>query len=329
MTQTRPLLQLSDLHVCFGTDELLRGVSLELPQGGFLGLVGESGSGKSLTALSILGLLDSPPLKRTRGTILFNTHHMHNASEKVLETVRGSEAAMIFQEPMTSLNPVFSVGDQVMEALVLHKNLRRKQARRAAIDLIEQVGIHPAADALSRFPHQLSGGQRQRIMIAMAIACEPRLLIADEPTTALDVTVQAQILELLDHLRAERNMAILLIAHDLGVVRQYCDQVAVMYCGQIVEQGVTDDLFSQPKHPYTQALLNTIPARNPRGVELPSIKGNVPLRGAIPSGCSFAPRCEQVQEKCRIDEPELSNDSQPVRCWFPADGKIRSAHSYG
>ena len=236
---------------------------------------------------------------------------------------------MIFQEPMTSLNPVFTVGDQIMEALFLHKRIKHKEAKQEAIDLIERVGIHPAITAIDRYPHQLSGGQRQRIMIAMAIACKPMLLIADEPTTALDVTVQAQILELLDQLRTENGMAILLIAHDLGVVRHYCDRVAVMYCGQIVEQGLAGQVFTRPRHPYTHALLNTIPARNPRGVELPSIEGSVPSPDAIPSGCSFAPRCKQSAERCRSESPSLSNDSQAVRCWFPVDAPEMTPHADG
>lgn len=319
MSQTTPLLRITDLHVGLGRDQLLRGVSLELQQGEILGLVGESGSGKSLTALSIMGLLESPPINRTKGSIVFNGHNIHDASETMLESLRGKEAAMIFQEPMTSLNPVFTVGDQIMEALFLHKRIKFKAARHEAVDLIERVGIHPAISTLDRYPHQLSGGQRQRIMIAMAIACKPKLLIADEPTTALDVTVQAQILELLDQLRTENGMAILLIAHDLGVVRHYCDRVAVMYCGQIVEHGLADHVFARPRHPYTHALLNTIPARNPRGVELPSIEGNVPTPDAIPPGCTFAPRCKQSTQRCTSESPSLSNDSHAVRCWYPVD----------
>lgn len=311
------LLDIADLHVCMGRVPLLRGVSLKLQAGEMLGLVGESGSGKSLTALSVLGLLDSSVMQLTNGSISFDGRFLHDASEALMEKTRGCQIGMIFQEPMTSLNPVFSVGSQIVESLLLHSTRTRSLAKDQAVSLIDRVGIHPAASVYSRYPHELSGGQRQRIMIAMAIACGPKLLIADEPTTALDVTVQAQILELLDILRKENGMAVMLIAHDLGVVRQYCDSVAVMYCGQVVEQGSTATVFENARHPYTQALINTIPANNPRGVELPSIEGSVPPPGQLPAGCAYSTRCEYTAQRCNSDSPELTQEPHAVRCWFP------------
>jgi len=313
------LLEVEQLHVSAGPVPLLRNVSLHINRGEILGLVGESGSGKSLTALSVMGLLESPPMDTTSGRIHFNGLDILKATDATLEAIRGNEVAMIFQEPMTSLNPVFTIGDQVMEALLLHKKIDKPAAISEASQLMERVGIMPAELALARYPHQLSGGQRQRVMIAMAIACKPGLLIADEPTTALDVTVQAQILELLHELRRENAMSMLLIAHDLGVVRHYCDRVAVMYCGQIVELATSDALFMQPRHPYTLALLNTIPALNPRGVELPSIAGHVPSPESLTQGCAFAPRCDRATARCSSEEPPLSCDAHAVRCWHPID----------
>jgi len=311
------LLQIDELQVTAGRVALLRNVALHIDRGEILGLVGESGSGKSLTALSIMGLLESPPMETASGRILFSGINILDSDDATLESVRGNRVAMIFQEPMTSLNPVFTVGDQVTEALHLHKDINRRDAKKDAIRLMQRVGITPASEALDRYPHQLSGGQRQRVMIAMAIACEPALLIADEPTTALDVTVQAQILELLDSLRRENTMSMLLIAHDLGVVRHHCDRVAVMYCGQIVELAAAEALFSQPQHPYTLALLNTIPALNASGTELPSIPGHVPPPDAIAAGCAFAPRCDRATSRCHRDEPTLTSDVHAIRCWNP------------
>ncbi len=319
MHHTDTLLRIADLQVDLGRESLLRGLSLELGVGEILGLVGESGSGKSLTALSILQLLEVPGMERTGGSISFDGFDLHTADESKMESIRGGEIGMIFQEQMTSLNPVFSVVDQIVEALLLHQQSGRSSAKTEAVALIERVGIHPAASVYSRYPHQLSGGQRQRIMIAMAIACQPKLLIADEPTTALDVTVQAQILELLDSLRTENRMSILLIAHDLGVVRQYCDRVAVMYCGQVVECGTADDVFDKARHPYTRALINTIPAGNPPGTDLPSIEGTVPKPSDLPLGCAFSPRCRYAAAKCLSHAPELRGDVHAARCWYPLD----------
>jgi len=283
------LLQIKNLQVNIGQTALVRGVSLDR-------------CGKSLTALSIMRLLPQPPMHIASGDIVFNGENLTRMPERGLEKIRGRDIAMIFQEPMTSLNPVFSVGEQVSEVLYLHENISARHARQRTNELFDKVGLS-ATRIAAQFPHQLSGGQRQRVMIAMSLACNPKLLIADEPTTALDVTIQAQILELLDQLRAELGMAVLLIAHDLGVVRYHCDRVAVMYAGQIVECGTIDQVFSSPSHPYTCALLDTIPAANERGHTLPSIDGNVPSPAEITYGCSFAPRCQSLIILCAAGIP--------------------------
>lgn len=313
------LLELNDLQVNIVKTALVRGVSLKLKAGESLGIVGESGCGKSLTALSIMGLLPQPPMHVESGDIWFDGKNLANLPVHSLTKIRGKEIAMIFQEPMSSLNPVFAVGDQVSEVLYLHENLSAQQVRKRTHELFEKVGLS-ATRVSDQFPHQLSGGQRQRVMIAMSLACNPKLLIADEPTTALDVTIQAQILELLDQLRRESGMAILLIAHDLGVVTHHCDQVAVMYAGQVVESGSTTQVFSSPSHPYTRALLETIPAVNDRGKPLPSIEGSVPSATDIPTGCSYSPRCRYSQRQCTTQSPELAHHpltDHPVSCWHP------------
>jgi oligopeptide/dipeptide ABC transporter ATP-binding protein len=313
------LLEVNNLRVNIRNTSLVRGVSFRLQAGDALGIVGESGCGKSLTALSIMQLLTQPPMHIETGEILFEGENLLSMPEKSLEKIRGQQIAMIFQEPMTSLNPVFDVGSQVSEVLHLHENYSRKNVQQKTAELFEKVGLS-AERIAHRFPHQLSGGQRQRVMIAMSLACNPKLLIADEPTTALDVTVQAQILELIDKLREELGMAILLIAHDLGVVRHHCNQVAVMYAGEIVEYGPSTQVFSSPSHPYTCALIETIPAVNAPGRPLPSIEGSVPSPSMLPDGCAFAARCNNSQDKCREQAPEFSyrNDaSHQVRCWFP------------
>ena len=314
----RPLLSIEDLHVAAAGRPVIEGVSLDIAPGEMVGLVGESGCGKSVTALAVMRLLASPPMRQTGGTIRLDGRDLSALDDRAMQAVRGNDIAMIFQEPMTSLNPVFSIGDQVAEAITLHRPVPRAQALDQAADLLALVGIPAPRAALARYPHQLSGGQRQRVMIAMALACEPRLLVADEPTTALDVTVQAQILDLLDDLRRARGMAVLLITHDLGVVSQYCDRVAVMYGGRIVEQAPAADLFARPRHRYTHALLATIPAANPPGAELPAIPGSVPPPGARPPGCAFHPRCAAVLDRCRSDLPPLAGDTHLVRCWNPA-----------
>jgi oligopeptide/dipeptide ABC transporter ATP-binding protein len=313
------LLQVENLQINLGHTSLVRDVSFNLAAGAALGLVGESGCGKSLTALSIMRLLPQPPMHIEAGEIRFNASNLVDMPERSLEQIRGREIAMIFQEPMTSLNPVFNVGDQVAEVLYLHENLKGSTARQRVSALFDKVGLSVTRIA-KRFPHQLSGGQRQRVMIAMALACNPKVLIADEPTTALDVTVQAQILELIDELRQEYGMAILLIAHDLGVVRHYCENVAVMYAGQIVESGPSMQVFSSPSHPYTRALLDTIPAVNLPGQRLPSIDGTVPRPAELPSGCTYAPRCQHAAYRCDSQLPALADAIKPmhqVRCWYP------------
>jgi oligopeptide/dipeptide ABC transporter ATP-binding protein len=312
------MLAIDDLHIAVGGKPLIEGVSLAIAAGEMLGLVGESGCGKSVTALSIMRLIPEPPMRVTGGAIRLGGEDLLAFSERQLEDVRGNAIGMIFQEPMTSLNPVFSIGDQIEEAVLLHRNVGRAAARQRAVELLTRVGIPAPEAALGRYPHELSGGQRQRVMIAIALACEPRLLIADEPTTALDVTVQAQILDLIDDLRRETGMAVLLITHDLGVVSQYCDRVAVMYGGRVVEEAPAAELFAHPRHRYTEALLRTIPAANPPGTELPAIGGTVPPPGQRPPGCAYHPRCHAMIDICQHQVPPLEGGSHRAACWNPA-----------
>ena len=295
-------------------------VSLSIGAGEMVGLVGESGCGKSITALSILRLLPDPPIRIAQGRILFAGHDLAAASPAHMRALRGNAIGMIFQEPMTALNPVLRVGVQIAEPLLIHRGLSKAAARRRAIELLDLVGIAEPQRAIDRFPHQLSGGQRQRVMIASAIACEPRLLIADEPTTALDVTVQAQVLALIDDLRKRMGLACLLITHDLGVVAQVCDRASVMYAGRIVEEGPVAELFSAPRHRYTRALVDTIPAHNPPGARLPAIPGMVPAPGARGTGCAFAARCLDALPRCANDRPLLTPqaDGRAMACWNPA-----------
>jgi peptide/nickel transport system ATP-binding protein len=325
------LLDVRELVVRFATDHgevtALDRVSLSLAAGGTLGLVGESGSGKSVTALSIARLLREPPARVASGEVVFEARDLLKLSEREMCGVRGNRLSMIFQEPMTSLNPVVRVGDQVGEPLVLHRGLSRKEARARALELFREVGIADPERRVLAYPHELSGGMRQRVMIAMAIACGPRLIIADEPTTALDVTIQAQILALLSTLRKTTGSALLLISHDLGVIAETCDEVAVMYAGQIVERAPVKKLFATPRHPYTVGLLRSIPAFDPQSSavtgKLTEIPGTVPRLSELPSGCRFAPRCPRAQQKCRDEEPQLAplaplaEPTQLVRCFFP------------
>jgi len=312
------LLTIEDLEIAVGNRAVIEGVSLSIRPGEMLGLVGESGCGKSVTALAIMRLLAEPPMRIVKGAIRFEGRDILALGERELEELRGDRIAMIFQEPMTSLNPVFTIGNQIAEVVLLHRNVGRQAAEARAVDLLARVGIPAPEAAMGRYPHQLSGGQRQRVMIAMALACDPKLLIADEPTTALDVTVQAQILDLIDNLRRETGMAVLLITHDLGVVSQYCDRVAVMYGGRVVEEAPSDELFAHPRHRYTEALLRTIPASNPPGVELPAIPGSVPPPGRRPGGCAFHPRCHAMVEPCATILPGLTEPPHRIRCWNPA-----------
>jgi len=301
------------------------GVDFTLDQGETLGIVGESGSGKSVTALSIMRLIATPPGKIAGGSIRYGGRDLLKLPASEMRKIRGNRIVMIFQEPMTSLNPVFTAGEQVAEAVRLHQQKSAAEARKVAIEMFRLVGIPSPEDRVDSFPHQLSGGMRQRVMIAMALACKPDLLIADEPTTALDVTIQAQILDLLRSLQRELGMSILLITHDLGVVAETCDEVAVMYAGRIVERSSTETLFAAPRHHYTAGLLRSVPgygdgeevAAHQRLVE---IKGMVPSLLELPKGCKFADRCSAVEDLCRAEEPPLVQlGASHVRCHFPLD----------
>src|SRR5881227_567184 len=317
------LLEIKNLSTHFPTrDGLVRAVddvSFYIDRGELLGLVGESGCGKSMTALSVMRLVP-PPGKIVAGEILFEGRDLLKLSNAEMRSMRGNDVAMIFQDPMTSLNPVFTVGEQIAEALRLHRKLARKQARDAAVEAMREVSIPDPARRADDYPHQLSGGMRQRVMIAMALACDPKLLIADEPTTALDVTIQAQILELLDGLRKTRELAVLLITHDLGVVAEVADRVAVMYTGKIVEESPVDELFARPKHPYTEGLLRSVPkltAAEAQKVErLQTIEGTVPKLTDLPTGCHFEPRCPYAMPRCREGEIPLypAGEGVVVRC---------------
>lgn len=320
------LLRVTDLRTSFYTREgvirAVDGVDLSLSQGETLGIVGESGSGKSVTALSILGLVAPPGRVEPGSTVLFDNRDLTTLREKDLRAVRGGDIGMIFQEPMSSLNPVLSVGAQIVEALRLHKSVSRRVARRRATELLHMVGIPSSARRMDDYPHQLSGGMRQRVMIAMAIACEPKLLVADEPTTALDATVQAQILSLLGDLRDRLGMAMVLITHDFGVISEVADSVAVMYAGRVVERGPADDLLRDAQHPYTAALLRSIPRIGmSQAARLKVIPGAVPNALHWPRGCRFAPRCDFVFAKCLEQEPPLLKAGpQDAACWLCADG---------
>ncbi|CAM4397456.1 MULTISPECIES: ABC transporter ATP-binding protein [Myxococcus] len=299
-------------------------VSFALPPGGTLGVVGESGCGKSLTALSLLRLAPEPPVRVVGGEVRFQGRDLLTLPEAELRRVRGRHAAMIFQEPMTSLNPVFTVGEQIAEGVRLHLGASRAQARDKAVEMLRQVGIPAPAERVDAYPHQLSGGMRQRVMMAMALACDPALLIADEPTTALDVTIQAQILDLLARLQAERGMAVLLITHDLGVVAESCDAVVVMYAGRVVERAPVRALFSQPAHPYTAGLLRSIPSRRDVGgarasrARLRAIPGRVPPLRQLPVGCAFRERCERALDVCAHVKPALTS---------PREGQWAACHN--
>lgn len=299
----------------------VNGVSLSIEEGRTLGVVGESGSGKSQTAMSILKLFENNQ-KIYEGEIKFEGKVISELSEKEMQKIRGNDISVIFQEPMTSLNPVFTVNRQISEVLMLHQGLNKKEAEARSIEMLKQVKIANPETVNKSYPFQLSGGMRQRVMIAMALACKPKLLIADEPTTALDVTIQAQILKLMNELKAETGTAIMFITHDLGVINQMADDVAVMYCGQVVETAPVDNIFmdSEYIHPYTEGLLTSIPRLNTkRGEKLDVIPGSVPHPLALPQGCKFAPRCKYATEKCRNEEPELKEigPNHQIRCFFP------------
>ena len=330
-----PVLRVHDLKTYFvtdrgsGTARAVDGVSFELAAGETLGIVGESGCGKTVMSLSILRLIPEPPGHILPGSFIeFEGTNLLTLPPRELRAVRGNRIAMVFQEPMTSLNPVLPIGAQVAEAALVHQKLSRADARTRTIDLLRLVGIPDPETRIDDYPHQLSGGMRQRVMIAMALICHPQILIADEPTTALDVTIQAQILDLLGRLRRELNMAVLLITHDLGVVAGSADRVVVMYAGQVVETAATRGLFATPQHPYTEGLLASIPRLDQPRERLRSIPGSVPPATAWPSGCRFHPRCPYAWDKCRTEEPPLLETGaagHQARCWLVAEPARRTA----
>ncbi len=297
----------------------VRNVNLQMERGKTLALVGESGCGKSVTALSVLRLISTPPGQYAAGRILFENNDLLKLPEQAMESIRGNDISMIFQEPMTSLNPLFTIGSQVADPIILHHGKTSEEARALALQALKNVGLTSPEQRIDQYPHELSGGMKQRVMIAMAVACKPKLLIADEPTTALDATVQAQILELLESLQKETDMAILLITHNLGIVAQYADRVAVMYAGKVIEEAPVETLFEAPAHPYTRGLLNSLPQDDP-GKRLEAIPGTVPHPAYIPEGCAFHPRCSQVMPHCKnLPPPKFApsdaKDHQTA-CWL-------------
>ncbi|MFC1417446.1 ABC transporter ATP-binding protein [Streptacidiphilus cavernicola] len=308
-TENQPLLQVRDLHVEFrtrdGVAKAVNGVNYSVRAGETLAILGESGSGKSVSSQAVMGILDSPPGFVTGGEILFKGRDLLKLSAEERRKVRGAQMAMVFQDALSSLNPVQTVGTQLGEMYRVHKGSSRKDAKLKAVELMERVGIPAAKERVNQYPHQFSGGMRQRVMIAMALALEPDLIIADEPTTALDVTVQAQVMELLQDLQREYDMGLILITHDLGVVADVADKIAVMYAGRIVETAPVHELYARPAHPYTRGLLDSIPRLDQKGQELYAIKGLPPNLLRIPSGCAFNPRCPMAQEVCRVEVPPL------------------------
>ena len=320
-----PLLEVTDLRTYFTTDagvaRAVDGVSLQLETGETLGIVGESGCGKTVTALSVLGLIATPPGEIVAGSsIRFKDEELLEVKPARLREIRGNEISMIFQEPMTSLNPVLTVGHQIEEVLRLHRGLSKQDARATGVALLAEVGIPEPDERFDAYPHQMSGGMLQRVMIAIALSCEPNLLIADEPTTALDVTIQAQILDLLGELQRKHEMALLFITHDLGVIAEVCDRVVVMYGGQIVETGTTEEILTRPEHPYTQGLLASLPGIGDRDVRLNPIPGTVPSAVDWPDGCRFRDRCSFAWERCAEFAPGLlpvdGGSSRGARCWL-------------
>ncbi|MBE2254962.1 MAG: ABC transporter ATP-binding protein [Ignavibacteria bacterium] len=316
------LLEVKNLRTYFYTDDgvskAVDDVSFDLDKGETLGIVGESGCGKSVTSLSIMRLIATPPGKIAGGEILFKGKDLLKISEKEMREIRGNDISMIFQEPMTSLNPVFTCGNQIEEVLILHQNISKDQAKQKAIDMLRLVGIPAPEQRYSEYPHQLSGGMRQRVMIAIALACNPEILIADEPTTALDVTVQAQILELIEKLQTELGMGVIIITHDLGVIAEVSDRVCVMYASKVAEYGDVKDIFKNPKHPYTIGLMNSIPkSTDSKKSKLATIEGTVPAATHYPKGCHFCTRCVFALEKCWNEEPPIENVSpnHTVACW--------------
>ncbi|MDB5913754.1 MAG: transporter ATP-binding protein [Ramlibacter sp.] len=328
------VLQVGDLRTEFATDDgsfpAVDGVSFSVDAGKTLAIVGESGCGKSVTALSIMGLVPDPPGRITSGSIRFEGRELVGAPTADLQDLRGNGMSMIFQEPMSSLNPAFTIGDQIVEGLLRHRPMTRAQARERAIEVLRQVRIPAPEQRIDEYPHKLSGGMRQRAMIAMALACQPRLLIADEPTTALDVTIQAQILELMRTLQTETGTAVILITHDLGVVAEVADEVAVMYAGKVVERASVQAIFDEPQHPYTVGLLGSIPRLDVERVRLASIEGQVPNPLRRPAGCKFADRCPFAIARCRVEVPPLMEvrPGHLSACWrAPLDPDVLVPHA--
>ncbi|WAA09596.1 ABC transporter ATP-binding protein [Fervidibacillus albus] len=318
----RPLLQVKNLNTSFFTDDgelpAVEGISFELYPGEIVGIVGESGSGKSVTSLSIMRLLPSPPGKITAGEVYLNGENILQYNEKQMRHVRGNEMAMIFQEPMTSLNPLFTIGNQLMEAVLIHHKWSKKKAFERAVEMLRLVGLPRQEELMNAYPHELSGGMRQRVMIAMALICDPKVLIADEPTTALDVTIQAQILQLIKEINEKLKTAVLLITHDLGVVAEGCERVIVMYAGKIVEEGDVHTIFQNPQHPYTKGLLQSIPDIRKKEERLFSIPGTVPKPGSVKQGCRFYSRCNVRESRCLYEHPPYftTEENHNVRCWL-------------
>ncbi len=319
----KPLMEINNLttrfHTQDGTVNAVNGISYSLDHGEILGVVGESGCGKSVHALSIMRLIQIPPGEISAGEVIFNGRDLLKLSEKEIRSVRGHEIAMVFQDPMSSLNPVYTVGFQISEALILHKNMNKRQAKERTIELLNLVGIPEARKRFDNFPHQFSGGMRQRAMIAMALSCEPKLLIADEPTTALDVTIQAQIINLVIRLQQELGMSVMWITHDLGIVAEMVHRINVMYAGSIIERGLVDDIYNNTLHPYTMGLLGSLPSIDEApGTKLISIPGLPPDLVDLPAGCPFFARCTYREDRCYQERPELENgpeEGHSVACW--------------
>ena len=316
------ILEIKNLHTYFYTDsgviKSVDGVDIELREGTTLGIVGESGSGKSVTALSVMGLLMGTTGKVAEGEILFEGRDLTKLDDEERRKMRGEKISMIFQEPMTSLNPVMKIGDQITECILMHNNISKQEAWDKAVEMLKLTGVPRVERMMKEYPFQLAGGQRQRVMIAMALVCKPKILIADEPTTALDVTIQAQILDLMENLKQKTGTSILFITHDLGVVAEVCDDVVVMYSGRVVEKGDVRSIFASPSHPYTKGLLASIPKLGECAEELESIPGNVPNPKYMPQGCKFAPRCSCAFDKCREEEPGFYDvgGGHMSRCWL-------------
>ena len=329
MNEREPLLSIENVRTYFHTaDGIVRavdGVDFELAAGETLGIVGESGCGKTVTCLSILRLIDEPGRIEAGSVIRLRDRDLVTASDDEIRNVRGNEISMIFQEPMTSLNPVWTIGDQIAEAVRLHRGATRAESRARAIDMLRLVGISDAERRVDDYPHEFSGGMRQRAMIAMALACDPAILIADEPTTALDVTIQAEILDLLAELQERLGMAMVFVSHDLGVVAQVSDRVLVMYAGHVVESGSAPDIFSRPKHPYTEGLLRSIPRLSKSRTRLAVIPGIVPNPRRWPDGCRFHERCPYAWARCQGAEPPMRNEAHASRCWLVEEPERRSA----